>query len=325
MVELVHAKEKKKKFWFSNILKMKFFIEPKPPFNFELITSLYARFPAQCVDLYNNGVYERVLRDKNKIFLVRVKSVGSIEKPKLRVEAFLAEVRRKVIENRVRWILGTDDEIKGFYKAALADKKCALIVKNLYGLRAPRTPTVFEALIVAITEQQIALPVAVALRKRLVEKYGESLEVKGKQYFAFPTPEALTQLRPAEIRKLGLSTRKAEYIIGVSKKVAQGELDLEKMKALDQKKILTVLTKIRGLGPWTVEYMMCRGMGRYDALPAGDMGLRISLTEFLSEKKRVTEAEVRKFLTPFGKYKGYAAFYLIYAYAFRKYPQEKLL
>lgn len=304
---------------------MKFFIEPRPPFNFDLITSLYARFPTQCVDLYQDGFYERVLRVKDKLFLIRVKSIGSIEKPKLQVEVFPAGAEKKVIEEQIKWILGTDDEIGGFYKAALADKKFALIIKNVYGLRAPRTPAVFEALIIALTEQQIALPVAITLRKRLVKKYGEFLKIASKKYFAFPTPVALAEAKPGEIRKLGLSTRKAEYIVGVSQKVVQGEFNLEKMKIWSKEKILATLTKIRGLGPWTIEYMMCRGMARYDALPAGDMGLRISLTNFLGKKERVSERKAREFLEHFGKHKGYAAFYLIYTYAFQKYPQERLL
>jgi len=304
---------------------MKFFICPKPPYNFKLITSLYARFPTQCVDLYHAGIYERVLRDKDKLFLIKVKSIGSIEKPKLQVTVFPAGASKKVIGDKIRWILGTDDEVKSFYKIALKDERFAKIVGNLYGLRAPRTPTVFEALIIALTEQQIALPVAIALRKRLVEKYGEFLKIKGKKYFAFPTPEALVKAKPADIRKLGLSTRKAEYIVGVSQKVADGELNLEKMRIWDKEKIMEALTKLRGLGPWTVEYMMCRGMGKYDALPAGDMGLRISLTKFLGKKERVSERKVREFLNHFGKHRGYAAFYLIYSYAFQKYPQERLL
>lgn len=304
---------------------MEFFLKPKPPYNFELITSLYARFPTQCVDLYYAGIYERVLKDNGDLFLVKVKSVGSIKKPKLQVTISPAGASKEAIEDQVKWILGTNDEAAGFYKIASKDPKFAKILKNLYGLRAPRTPTVFEALIIALTEQQIALPVAIALRKRLVEKYGEFLEVKGKKYFAFPEPNALAKAKPAEIKKLGLSTRKAEYIIGVSQKVASGELDLEKMRTWDKEKILEALTKIRGLGPWTVEYMMCRGMGKYDALPAGDMGLRISLTKFLGEKERISEKDVREFLDHFGKDRGHAAFYLIYAYAFQKYPQERLL
>lgn len=304
---------------------MKFFIYPRPPYNFELVSSLYARFPTQCVDLYHEGIYERVLVGDSKLFLVRVKSLGSVENPKLEIEILPDGSNRRAIKNQVRKILGADDETEGFYKLALKDKKFASVISNLYGLRPPKTPTVFEALIIAITEQQIALPVAIALRKRLVEKYGKSLKINDQKYFAFPTPEVLAKAKPADIRNLiKLSTKKAEYIVDVSQRVANGKLSLEKMRIWNQEKILETLTKIRGIGPWTVEYMMCRGMGRYDALPAKDIGLRSALTKFLDREERISEEETRKFLEKFGKYKGYAAFYLIYGYAFQKYPQERL-
>lgn len=74
-----------------------------------------------------------------------------------------------------------------------------------------------------------------------------------------------------------------------------------------------------------VEYMMCRGMGRYDTLPAKDIALRSGVTQYLGKKERVSEQKVRKVLKKFGQHKGKAAFYLIYAYAFQKYPQERLL
>lgn len=304
---------------------MKFFIKPRPPFNFGLVVSLYARFPVQCVDLYSKEVYERALKVNDKIYLVRVKSIGPIDKPKLLVEVLPDTTGKKLISKKIKWMLGTADDIEGFYKIANRDKKFAHIIKNLYGLRAPKTPSVFEALIIAITEQQIALPVAIALRRRLVEKYGKSIKADGKKYYTFPSPESLAKAEAGDIKKLKFSLKKSEYIVNVSKKVLSGEIDLEKMKKWDKEKISDALTKIRGIGPWTVEYMMCRGMGRYDALPAGDIGLRISLTRYLGRKERVSEKEVREFLEPFGKYKGYAAFYLIYSYALQKYSQKRLL
>jgi len=303
----------------------KFFIKPKPPFNFELVASLYSRFSVQCVDIYNGEVYERALRVNDKICLVRVKSIGSIDRPKLLVEVFPDTVEKRLILERIKWMLGMTDDIEGFYKIAKRDKKFAPIIKNLCGLRAPKTSTVFEALIIAISEQQIALPVAIALRKRLVEKYGESIKVNGKKYYTFPNPESLAKAKAEDIKKLKFSLKKSEYIVDVSKKVANGEINLEKMKNLNKERILDELTKVRGIGLWTVEYMMCRGMGRYDALPANDLGLRTSLTKYFDRKERVSEQEARRFLEPFGKHKGYAAFYLIYNYAFQKYPQEKLL
>jgi len=304
---------------------MKFFITSKPPFNFNLVGNLYSRFPVQCVDLYNKGVYKRALIVKDKICLIRLKSVGSVNKPKLSLEVLPNAVKRKFVEERVRWMIGIDDDIKEFYKVCSRDKRFTQIIKTLYGLRAPKTSTVFEALIIAITEQQIALPVAISMRQRLVEKYGKSIIIDKQRYYAFPAPELLAKAKPKDIRELKFSFKKSSYIVDISKKVVSGEINLEEMKEWGKERILDRLTEIKGIGPWTTEYMMCRGMGRYDALPANDMGLRVALTKHLGKKERIFEKEVRIFLERFGKYKGYAAFYLIYNYAFQQYPQEKLI
>jgi len=304
---------------------MKFFITPSPPFNFGLVAGLYSRFPTQCVDLYNKGIYERALSIKDKIHLVRAESIGTVEEPKLTIEIFPDTSEKRLIKEKIKWMMGIDYDIKGFYRIAKKDKRFSQIINNLYGLRAPKTPTIFEALIIAITEQQIALPVAIAIRKRLVEKYGKSVRIGNKRYYNFPSPESLAKAKPEEIRKLKFSQKKSEYIVDISKRVVNKEIDLEKMKKWDKEKVLDVLTEIKGIGPWTVEYMMCRGMGRYDALPATDIGLRASVTQYLDKKERVSEEEVRSVLEPFGKFKAFAAFYLIYNYAFQKYPQEKLI
>lgn len=269
-------------------------------------------------------MYERALRASGKVRLIRVNSVGSVRKPRLLVNVLPDIGNKKLVEEKVRWMIGADEDIKEFYKVGLKDRRFARIINGLYGLRAPKTPTVFEALIIAITEQQIALPVAISMRKRLVEKYGDIIATGGKEYYAFPTPESLAKAKPKDIKELKFSSQKASYLVDISRKVAGGEIDLEAMRGWKTERVLGTLTKIKGLGPWTVEYAMCRGMGRYDALPAADIALRASVTKYLDKKERVSEQEVRKVLEPFGKHRGYAAFYLIYDYAFQKYPQERL-
>lgn len=302
---------------------MKLYITPKPPYNFSLVASLYARFPSQAIDLYERGAYLRALKIKDRIHLIEVKSVGSIEKPRLLVEVTPDSKYKEEIAKTVKWILGGNEDLGGFYKKGLKDKKFSKIIKDLHGLKPPKTPTIYEALIIAISEQQIALPVAITLRERLVEKYGESIKVNGKRYFTFPEPEMLAKAKVEDIRNLKFSTKKSEYLVDISKKVSNGEIKLESMKNWSVEKVIENLTKYRGIGPWTVEYMMCRGMGRYDALPAGDVGLRNSLTKFLGRNERVTEQETREFLEHFVEYKGNVAFYLIYKYAFEKHKVER--
>jgi DNA-3-methyladenine glycosylase II len=298
---------------------MTFTIKPKAPYNFQLVGDLFARFPTQCVDLYEDGIYKRALDLSGDPVLVQVRSSGTVDMPVLEITATPTPRDEGAPKKQITRMFQAETDLASFYKLAKKDNKFWTIVQELYGLKSPHTPSVFEALIIAITEQQIALPVALAIRKRLVEKYGKIVTVNGRKYFTFPTAETLAKARVADIREMKFSTKKAEYIVGVSSKVASGELDLEAMKTWEAGKVLETLTKIRGIGPWTVEYMMCRGMGKYEALPASDIALRASVTRYLGEKERVSEKIVRGLLEKFGKYKGQAAFYLIYAYALKKY------
>jgi DNA-3-methyladenine glycosylase II len=298
---------------------MDFNIGPKAPYDFRLVASLYSKFSTQCVDYYAEGKYQRVLKVANKLCLATVTSLDSITKPKLRVNLTSPPPDVKEFKAQIEWILGTDEDTNGFYAIGQKDQKFAALIKDLYGLHAPRTPTVYEALIIAISEQQIALPFALVLRQRMTEKFSDFVEVDGKKYFAFPEPEALAKAKVEQFRAMKFSTKKAEYIIDISQKVASGKLDLEKMRDWEIAKTMEVLTEIRGIGPWSVEYMMVRGMARHDALPATDIGLRNGLTRYLGKTEKVSEKEVREFLEPFGKYKGLAAYYLIYSYAFKKY------
>ena len=63
------------------------------------------------------------------------------------------------------------------------------ITQQLYGLKNPTTPTVFESLVDSIVEQQISIKVAHTIEQRLAKKFGEPLTIDGKTYFAYPTPQ----------------------------------------------------------------------------------------------------------------------------------------
>ena len=104
------------------------------------------------------------------------------------------------------------------------------IAQQLYGLKNPTTPTVFEALVDSIVEQQISIKVAHAMEERLVKKFGETLTLNGETYYAYPTPQNITSASIEEIRNCGLSQRKAEYIQEAAKLIVNGKLDLEHLK-----------------------------------------------------------------------------------------------
>lgn len=108
--------------------------------------------------------------------------------------------------------------------------------------------------------------------------------------------------------------RKAEYIRDVSRLIVDGFLDLEKLKhCVDDQSVIEELDKIRGIGVWTAELTMIRGMHRFGVLPADDLGVRRTIAHYYRKDRMISAAEARQIAKRWGAWKGLAAFYLIVA------------
>jgi DNA-3-methyladenine glycosylase II len=292
---------------------MGFLLTPTPPYNFDLTMRTYGILPGEVVDSYVDGVYRRVLKIEDEHVLVSVESIGTVDEPRLRVSVrpnvstkLGREVRRKV-----RHMLNTDVDVRSFYSAMRRNRVLSRVVDELYGLRATKTESLYEALVIAITEQQISLRAAVAIRGRIARRYGRTIVLGDREYCSFPSEDVMARANPQRLRDMGLSARKAEYIVGLSRQVARGELNLEGLAALPTEDLVRELTRIRGVGTWTAEYAVVRGLGRFDALPADDAALRRVVSALYYCGREVTGEEVRRLLDEFGQHRGLVAFYLL--------------
>ena len=188
------------------------------------------------------------------------------------------------------------------------------IAKQLYGLKNPTTPTVFEALVYSIVEQQISIKVARTIEERIARKLGDTLSLNGKIYSGFPSAKNIANVSINDIQGCGLSQRKAEYIWGAAKLIVDGKLDLEAFKSQeDSDRIISELNAIKGIGVWTAELTVLRGMQRLDALPADDFGIRRVISCYFCDGRAIKAEEAREIAKGWGKWKGLAAFYLIIA------------
>jgi DNA-3-methyladenine glycosylase II len=188
------------------------------------------------------------------------------------------------------------------------------LTQKLRGLKSPTTQTVFEAFVDSIVEQQISLKVANGIENRLIKKFGDALGLEGEVYYAYPTPQKLASASTEALRQCGLSFRKAEYIKSGSTLITEGKLDLEKLKNYDSAdEIIRELDSVKGVGVWTAELTMLRGMQRLEALPAEDLGLRRVVSHYYCGGTKITGAQARQIARDWGKWKGLAAYYLIVA------------
>ena len=265
---------------------MPFHITPTAPYDFDLTVGSMTFFQARhAADMFEDGVLRRVLSLSspsstglgNKSALVSVRSVGSVDSPKLAVEISGDELTQADTDEAlgiVRRMLATDADIASFYEMALDDPYLAPMIRNMYGLRPTCAPSAYEALVLAILGQQISTHVARMLRNLIIETYGDRITIEGETLHSFPRPETLADAGPDGLRGIKFSMRKAEYITGISQKIVSGELSLEAMRDLPDGEIVSGLLALRGVGAWTAHWMLIRAFGRHDGFPHGDLALQ---------------------------------------------------
>ena len=211
------------------------------------------------------------------------------------------------VKRIARWIIFAELDLLPFYRLAASHSVLGQITQELHGLKPMRPASLFEMLVIAITEQQISLAAAYRIRMRIIERFGD--QVNG--LWAFPTPGQLSEGSVADLMTCGLSQRKAEYVKGLAYKVANGLLDLDQLKTMSDEGVRSLLCQERGLGTWSADYFLVRGLSRPDRVPANDLGIRSAVGRYLGRGQRLSAQGTMRKLSPFKPYRGLAAFYLL--------------
>lgn len=290
-------------------------VSPVPPFDFELTAAYHTYFQGRSgADNLDGGVYRRLMDLDGQVALASVRSTGIVDSPELTVELQgegLSPDDGELAVRQVSWMLGTDQDLAPFYELAASDSAMEGLVKQFRGLHLPRTATLFESLVLAILGQQISASVARMMRMLIIEHFGARAEFDGITYFAFPRPEALASSSPEELRTFKLTQRKSEYIHGIA--VAAMEPGWRDLAQLPDEDFVRRLTALRGVGNWTAQWAMVRGLARPDALPLGDLALRRGVSRLLREGEPVTDAEVEALAERWRPWRSYATAYIFAA------------
>ncbi len=174
------------------------------------------------------------------------------------------------------------------------------------GLVVPQTRDAFDGLIWVIAGQQVSLPVAFAQRRRLTAAFGRP---GPGELIAPPSAKRVAELALSDFRRCGFSQRKAEYLSAIARSVATGELDLDRVGKLPADRLEQRLLAIRGLGIWSVRYLMMRVWGLADCVPLGDAALRRALQFFFTLDQRPDDPQTAELLRPFAPYRSLATFH----------------
>ena len=141
---------------------------------------------------------------------------------------------------------------------------------------------------------------------RFVETFGDSVE----GVWRYPSLERIASLDVSVLQDMQFSNRKAEYIIGLSRAVVSGELDLQQLKRWEDAEVIEKLVSYRGVGPWTAQNFLMFGLGRPDLFPVADIGLQNALKQLWGMDRKPTKDEILACFPNWSPYLSYAALYL---------------
>ncbi len=298
--------------------KLYILIKPKPPFNFDLSCILTRRLRDKEIicSAYKDRIFYYSVYVENLIIPVKVVFQGDIWDPELHVYSLLprAEKYYDTITNVVNWIFDVNLNLNEFYNYLSSDFVLKSVFQDLLGLRPLSTPSLFEAIVRAIIEQQLPYFISRRIEDKLIKTLGPYIDVSGYRFYAFPTPEILANTSKDILRNCSLSWRKIEYIQNFSKMVLSKEIDLEKAHRLSSKDFMENFVRIKGIGPWTLRYVLVWALRRYDYTPVEDLFLRKVISHYYFKGKQISKDDVSALCKSWGKWCGLVSYYLIIHY-----------
>ena len=291
-----------------------FSLDPLPPFRLDLTAWALRRRPINAIDAWDGEAYSRVLVIDGRSVFIRIIQSRGLRSPRLQINAVADRLPLNAEQKIVRALeklLGLRVNMKSFYRFAKTVPPLNAISQRFMGLKPPRFPSVFEGIVNGIACQQLSLHVGLTLLNRLSARAGLRFATATDTRFAFPTVQSLNQLPLRILRQLGFSTSKGLAVKNLSSMTLHGTFDPEGLARLRNEQAVNCLLKLRGVGRWTAEYVLLRGLGRTDLFPGDDVGARNNLRRWLNIKDALTYEAVNQTIAGWRPYSGLLYFHLL--------------
>lgn len=260
--------------------------------------------------------YRRAIALDGRALVVEVTQGGSPTAPV--VTLTITGARRDLSAGRVAdarrivsGTLGLDIDLTDFYRMAEQHERLGDLVDRFRGVKPPRFPSLFESLANAVSCQQLSLEVGLELLNRLTDAYGLLDADYSAPLAAFPEPTTIAALAPSSLRELGFSTQKARTLIRLGEAAVGGELDAMQLVTAPRAEASAALQRLPGIGRWSAEYVLLRGVGRLEVFPGDDVGARNNLRSFLDLPNDPDYDAIHAITKAWAPYAGMVYFHLL--------------
>jgi DNA-3-methyladenine glycosylase II len=276
-------------------------VELVGPLDIPLSLGIFRHWGDDGIDRWDGYRLVRTTRLAGQTIPYACTVLGTIDKPALEITIAQAAHAPAIAALVSRMFITAPGALEALMQI---DPVIAQLESRFRGVRPVMQAELFTALVRSITAQQVNLPWATTLRRRLAETFGCRHHL-GEHWVIGLVPDRLAAATVADLRALQFSTRKAEYIIGLATAVTEGALDLEALRLASDDEVIARLTALRGLGRWTAEWFLARALGRA-RVSAGDLGVRKAVAVVYLQGRMPSEIEVRELTAHWGDASGVA-------------------
>jgi len=251
-----------------------------PDFDFDWVLGFLAARTVASLETVRERAYHRSVRVHGKPITLTLTdvvpgaSVAGHRGQRLLVARSRPRLQAAALEAAVRRMLDLDAELARFHRLARRDAILAPMVRRRSGIRLPQLLDPFEGLTRAILGQQVSVAGASTITDRLVRLFSRPAPGGANTGFlAFPTPADVAEGGADRLRGLGLTRTRAATLHGAARRIADGVLDLERLRTIPADEAQATLEALPGIGPWTASYVRMRALGDRDAFPSADLGV----------------------------------------------------
>jgi DNA-3-methyladenine glycosylase II len=296
--------------------ELTFTLAPRPPFRLDLTVWAIRRRAHNVIDRFEDGMWQRVLAIGRSPVLVAVRQTRHGVRPEIevRISAARPQAVKPEVAAVVTKMLGLERDLSDFYRLARGDARLRELADRLRGMKPVRYATVFEAFANAVACQLVSLSAGMHVLNRMAEAFGDRGDFDGAvaPTRSFPAAAAVARSTPDALRALGLSRQKGEYLIGLARlSIDPSDRDFASIERLGDNDAIARLSKIRGVGRWTAEYVMLRGFGRINIFPGDDVGGRNKLFQWFGASGEPTYDSVATMLERWHPYGGLIYLHLV--------------
>jgi DNA-3-methyladenine glycosylase II len=278
-------------------------ISIKGPYQFIRVLERLSLDPLQVVNLREQTVKIPLCINSEPV-VVEIQSIGNIDEPKFTLKTNHRSDQALVIQ-RITEIFRWDMPMLNIHQH-FSNSDLKEIFETHYGTPLILDFDPYNCLLKCIIHQQLNLSFAHKLTERFVHTFG--FEIDGVWFY--PKADKIASLRLEDLRELQFSGRKAEYAIGISQAIMNGEIDLKELKYLSNEEIFNILIKFKGIGPWTIQNVLMFGYGRDNLFPATDIGIQNALKKLYKLERKPSLDEIEQYKKPWEPYLSYASLYL---------------